>query len=541
MRGRLSALALVLLGFALASSADETGEYLRRVREEGRALAARPSWTAADVQKLLTHQLVDPERFVADAAFRSRILSLLPDALDPAVPPALRDDLLDELNQVRGIDFQASESIESAWGAVPRRSAERRQETPRTLRFADDVESPLTASVYSLPSFFFDAAAAEPFLAAVRAADPKRTLIVLTDRPLLDRLEERARSRLEERVRALGLQLLDTHGRAYSPWPRDPFSLVRGPEGNVLVLSRPNAQPGREEDLHLGAEVVQNLPDEIDRAWGGVRWAEAPVPFHNGQVLLTRKAAWITLHALEPAILQRLGLDRVPVESFSTQAGIDRYIRAAREASKKLENLYGRPIRFVHPLPGEATLMRRLGGSAGYDLDSILTLLPKTALVADISAGRALLARLEKTDWESLQHGYGLEPEGLAKHLEAAQRTPEAEALDGFLDLMAEHLKKEGMTVRRLPLLTVPVSLLKNREGLTHREFLLTWNNVVVESPGGRPRAEGFASLLPTGDREAREVFTAAGSRLDLFPPLVRSIILNGGYRCASNHVRTAE
>ncbi len=533
MRRRRAALALSLLGFALASSAEETGEYLRRVREEGRALASRRSWTVADVQRLLALQLVDPERFVSDAAFRGRILSLLPDALDPAVPPALRDGLLDELNQVRGIDFQASEAIESAWGAVPRRSAGRKLETPRTLRFADDVESPLAASVYSLPSFFFDAAAAEPFLAAVRAAAPRRALIVLTDRPLRDRLEERAR--------ALGIQLLDTHGRPYSPWPRDPFSLVRGPEGNVLVLSRPNAQPGREEDLHLGAELVQNLPDETDRAWKGVHWAEAPVPFHNGQVLLTRQAAWITLHALEPRALALLGLDRVPVESFATQERIDRYVGAARKASKELESLYGRPVRFVHPLPGEPALMRRLGGGAGYDLDSVLTLLPKTALVADLSAGRALLARLEKADWGSLQQGYGLTPENLAGRLGAAQRTPEAEALDGFLDLMAEHLKKEGMAVRRLPLLTVPVSLLKDREGLTHREFLITWNNVVVESPGGRPRAEGFSSLLPAGDREAREVFTAAGSRLDLFPPLVRSVILNGGYRCASNHVRAAE
>jgi hypothetical protein len=537
MRRRCAALGLALLGFAglaaPASPPSESEDYLRRVREEARALASRKSWTPEEVQRLAALQLVDPERFVSNAAFRSRILSLLPQALDPAVPPALRDVLLDELNQVRGIDFAASEAIESAWGAVPRRSAGRKLEAPRSPRFADDVESPLTASVYSLPSFFFDAAAAEPFLSAVRAADPKRTLIVFTDRPLRDRLEERAR--------ALGVQLLDTHRRPYSPWPRDPFSLVRGPEGNVLVLSRPNAQPGREEDLHFGAELVQNLPGETDRAWGGARWAEAPVPFHNGQVLLTRKAAWITLHALEPRALALLGLERVPVETFGTQAGIDRYVGAVRQASKELESLYGRPVRFVHPMPGEPALMRRLGGGAGYDLDSILTLLPKTALVADVSAGRALLARLEKADRESLQRGYGLEPESLADRLEAAQRTPEAEALDGFLDLMAEHLKKDGMAVRRLPLLIVPVALLRHGEGFSHREFLITWNNVVVESPGGRPRAEGFSSLLPAGDREARDVFTAAGSRLDLFPPLVHSVILNGGYRCASNHVRAAE
>ena len=92
--------------------------------------------------------------------------------------------------------------------------------------------------------------------------------------------------------------------------------------------------------------------------------------------------------------------------------------------------------------------------------------------------------------------------------------------------------------MRRLPLLAVPVALLRNREGLTHDEFLITWNNVVAETRAGRLRAEGFASLIPTGDRLVRKAFAAAGAQLDLFPPLVRSVILNGGYRCASNHER---
>jgi hypothetical protein len=43
---------------------------------------------------------------------------------------------------------------------------------------------------------------------------------------------------------------------------------------------------------------------------------------------------------------------------------------------------------------------------------------------------------------------------------------------------------------------------------------------------------------MTSGDAAARGAFAAAGARLDLVPPLVRSIILNGGYRCASAHVR---
>jgi hypothetical protein len=499
-----------------------------RSRESSRQLARQGTWTLADVQALVTKQLVDPERFVSDEAFRARVLEALPRSLDPSAPPRLRDDLLFELNQVRGIDFAASEAIETGWGAAPRRALERKVPFPVAeadrLRFFDEAEDPLAASVYSLPSFFFSPEAAESFLAGVRRAAPDRPLIVLTDVPLRRRLE----------ASGLKLRLLETYGRPYSPWPRDPFSLVRSPSGAVRVLVRPNLQADREEDASLGPELIQNLPEDLDRAWGGAAWAEAPVSFHNGQVLLTRDAAWITIHTLEPHILSALKLDRVPIDIFSDAKGVERYVTAAEKAARELETLYGRPVRFVHPLRSEAspTLMRRLGGGAGYDLDSIVTLLPgKKALVADAAAGRELLAKMTPEDWKSLRDGYDLQPKGEAL-------APSAD-LGAFLDLVADHLRKEGMEVRRLPLLAVPVALLRNREGLTHDEFLITWNNVVAETPrGGRLRSEGFSSLIPAGDRLAREAFAAAGARLDLFPPLVRSVILNGGYRCASNHVR---
>jgi hypothetical protein len=525
----MSFLSYLLLLTAFLSVPDaavpSVDDLAAQARERSRQLAKQGTWTPADLQALLTLQLGDPERFVSDGAFRSKMLEALPRSLDPSVPPRLRDELLFELNQVRGIDFAASEAIETGWGAAPRRALERKVPFATGLRFFDEAETPLAASVYSLPSFFFSPESAEAFLSGVRRAAPERTLIVLTDLPLRRRLEGNG----------LKLRLLETYGRAYSPWPRDPFSLVRSPSGAVRVLVRPNLQPGREEDASLGPELIQNLPDDLDRAWGGAAWAEAPVPFHNGQVLLTRDAAWITLHALEPHVLSALNLDRVPVETFSDAKGIERYVTAAEKAAKELETLYGRPVRFVHP-PRSADgpdLMRRIGGGAGYDLDSIVTLLPgKKALVADADAGRELLAKMKAEDWKSLRDGYGLQPTGEAL-------APSA-GLDAFLDLVADHLRKEGMEVRRLPLLAVPVALLRDREGLTHGEFLITWNNVVAETRAGRLRAEGFASLIPAGDRLARDTFAAAGARLDLFPPLVRSVILNGGYRCASNHVRGA-
>ncbi|HEV8580193.1 MAG TPA: hypothetical protein VGX68_14065 [Thermoanaerobaculia bacterium] len=539
--------ALVSTDPALARKA---ADYLAAcARERSLALARSGSWSHEKVMALLTLQLVNPERFAAEEAFRQRVLALLPHALAPGVPAGLRDALLYELNQVRGIDFAASERVERAWGATPRRAAERRVDfTPAAQRFDADVAGRLAASVYSLPSFFFDEVTASAFLSAVRAADPDRTLIVLTDSPLKGNLAASA-----ERLR---LRLLDTYGRPYSPWPRDPFSLVHTPAGGVRVLARPNVQTGREEDINLGPELVQNLPDEIDRGWGKVTWTEAPVPFHNGQVLLARDAAWVTLHTLEPRILALLGTGRVPVESFSTTEGIDRYLAAAQRAAGELSSLYARPVRFVHPLPdgrsgdlSQRTLvMRRIGGGAGYDLDSIVTLVPAkqgglAALVADVQAGQDLLVKLSPADRETLHSGYGLEPAGdaLATALGDAQRTAAITGLGEFLDLVAGHLAKQGMTVRRLPLLNVPVSLLRNRAGLSHTEFLITWNNVVVEARKGTARAEGFSSLLPPGDARAREVFSSLGIHLDLFPPLVRSVILNGGYRCASNHLRTGD
>jgi hypothetical protein len=437
-----------------------------------------------------------------------------------------------------------SNPAQRAWGAIQRPVADRLAAyDPKGQRFDADTEGELAASVYCLPSFFFDLPAADAFLTAVRAAAPGRTLIVLTDSPLKEGLAPRAK--------ALDLRLLDTHGRAYSPWPRDPFTLAHAPGGGVRVVVRPNLQPGREEDAHLGPELVRSLPADLDRAWKQPTWTVAPVPFHNGQVLLTPDAGWLTLHALEPRILALLGTDRVPVASFATPEGIDRYLAAADQAAAELGTLYGRPVRFVHPLPrtgglaARTALMRRIGGGAGTDLDSILTLVPTgkgglAALVADAGAGRDLLKHLDPKDWNALRAGYGLEPAGetLATAMAAAQRTPAMDDLGSFLDLAAEHLKSQGFEVRRLPLLSIPVPLLHDHAGLTHSSFLVTWNNVVVENRGGRVRAEGFASLIPAGDRLARDAFAALGVHLDLFPPLVRSVILNGGYRCASNHLR---
>lgn len=428
--------------------------------------------------------------------------------------------------------------------SAPRpRDARRVSALPSGSSFPGDTEAPLTASVYSLPSSFADGATAASLLQAVRALDSGRTLIVLADPPM-------SRS-LREPAARLGVRLLETPSSGYSPWIRDPLSFFWTPAGRLFVLTRPNRQPGREADFDLGRELVERLPADLDRKWGGVRWAEARVPFHNGQILVTPSTVWVSLHSLEPQILSGLGIGRVPVETFGSAPGIDRYTMAAETAASELGKLYGRPVRFVHPLPlpgappsEKVALMRRIGGAAGYDLDSYLTLLPGPgaghALVADLSAGAELLASLPETDLSSLRGGYGLSPASVALREELARplRSAGAADLQAFLDLAAGHLKAEGFTVGRLPLLIVPVTLLADPEGVGNAEFWLGWNNVVVERRAGKVRAEGFGSLLPAGDTKASEIYARIGCRLDLLPSLPKSVILTGGYRCASNHVR---
>ncbi|HVF60434.1 MAG TPA: hypothetical protein VNJ70_11540 [Thermoanaerobaculia bacterium] len=525
---------------ALAPQAADFHARLLRARIH--RLGAAPS--AAEVDALLTLFLVHPGRFGHVPELRRRIVASWPGALDAATPPphSLRARLLREMNALPEFDYEASEKLETAWGLVPRSSADRRREPPGPFAFEDDLSRPIAASVYSLPSDLIDLAGATRLLGAVRALDARRELLVMTDqRPLP---AEAAGEGGE-----LPWEVLPTFGRLFSPWPRDPLSLVRRPDGGVLVLVRPNVQPQREEDFYLGRELVQTLPERLDRAWKGVTWGTSLIPFHNGQALLVPEAVWIDLHAVEIRALALLGMPRVPVELFGSPTGVDLYAAAVERAAAELGALYGRPVRFVHPLPSERpaaerpALMARLGGGAGHDLDALLTLLPgrkQTALVADLTAGRRLLAAAPAAEWAGFRAGYGLAPpaERLPGELTAALDTPAAAGLDTFLDLVAEHLGKQGMAVERLPLLLVPTRLLARQEELRHDVFKITWNNVVVETREGKVRAEGFASLLPAGDKRAAAAFTRAGSALDLLPPLVRSVILTGGYRCASNHLR---
>lgn len=507
-----------------------------------------PPWPAESVNELARRLQGDPRRFHRDSSYRRHTLETISRAFPADGPPLLREMLLFRFARDGAISFDDLERLQFDWGAVPRRSSARREPFgPGRWRFPPDDTGRIEASIYSLPSDYLQAGPVETFLEAVRASAPNRATLVFAD--------PARRLELEDFSRERGVILLDTLGRDYTPWPRDTFSLVRGPGEAVRILVRPPAilQEARRDDNVMGRELVKDLPDGLDRTWGRPRWAVSSVPFHNGQVLQTSAAAWISIHTIEPRILQMLGTHRVPVESFGGIRGVSRYVGAARRAASELSALYGRPVRFIHPLPAaegarkQSELMRTIGGGAGFDLDSIATLVSRggstEAFVGDVASGLDLLRGATDDDLEAFRKGFGLSgsASSLRSALIAFNETARPGNLGRFLDLSAEHLRREGLSVRRLPMFLVPAAALVDSSGFPpEASFSINWNNVVLEDEGSKCRAEGFSNLLGAGDEIARRSFEAAGCRLVLYPPLVPSILRNGGYRCASNHLRTA-
>jgi hypothetical protein len=188
--------------------------------------------------------------------------------------------------------------------------------------------------------------------------------------------------------------------------------------------------------------------------------------------------------------------------------------------------------------------MDEIGGGAGFDLDSIVTIAGDAgkggaALVADPARGKELIASSPAADLSGFADLYGLAARGedLRAALRAYQERPRAARLARFLDLVEARLRKEGFAVSRLPAFLVP-SALRRDPVAGEEDFLIGWNNVVLDREGGRRLAEGFSGGLTPGDDVARRAFSAIGWELTLYPPLVSSVVRNGGYRCASNNLR---
>ncbi len=543
--GPQSAAILVLLSLELGHTGPEStvGEYLAAtVRAMAHQLDARATWTEADLDRLLTVQLVNPGRFIDDLAFRYQVVALLRQANDAAITPRLRHAMLEGLNRIGGVDFEIAETVAAAWGLIERSSTSRYVPPTHTSALDIDSDLPIVATVLVLTSQFIAPAEASSFLDALEALAPERDILVLSDQTM-------ARSLGPTRPQRTHLML--TQGRNYTPWPRDPMILARRSDGGVGIIVRPNRQTGREDDTDLGRLLVAQLPAELDAHWHEPRWQTSSTPFHNGQILLTNDTVWVSVHSLEWAILERLGVDRVPVESFNTAAGIDRYLDAARTAALELGRLFGRQPRFVHALPETGTsdqrrdALLRLSGGGGFDLDSLVTIVPANetsptrAIVASVEEGMRLLGSLSAEDAAAMRRTYGIEATtDVIASITETSRTQRAEGLDEFLGAVAENLAARGIQVLRIPTLLAPTNMLADRTDLRHADFLIGWNNVVISSSGGHHRAEGFASGLPLGDATATALFRAVDVEMRFLPPLTASVVRNGGYRCATNHLR---
>jgi len=480
-----------------------------------------------DLHKLVAFQVLDPLRYGEDEEFRRAIDTILPASLSPTLPETLRRADINELNRVAPINFDTAEALAVSAGLVRPSSSRFVALSNATIDAAGN--EPIEASIYSINSRFVNTDEAKRFLTAVRAAAPQRRIVVIGD-------ESIARA-LQKDLAALHIDFIDNLNRPLTPWPRDPFSIARASDGSLVFINRPNQQLNREEDASMVRVLFNGLPKPLDDLWKP-RWTTGATSFHNGQILLTPKAVWISIHSVEFRALELLGIDHVPVERFGSPAGIAQYIAAVQRAANELSKLYNRPVRFVHELPHTPQQIEALGGGAGFDLDSIVTLLPHAdgsidALVGDVSLGAKLAASANQ--WQKLKNTYSLAANARDAVL-SFQSDPASIGLQRFLDRCANDLAAQGMKVRRLPLLMVPTSLLADEDRPETSYFLVSWNNVVLE----RNRAEGFASGLPAVDSAARSTFKSAGCELTLFPPLPRSVVLNGGYRCASNEVRAA-
>ncbi|MBV8547544.1 MAG: hypothetical protein JO088_22600 [Acidobacteria bacterium] len=480
-----------------------------------------------DLHMLVAFQVLDPLRYGEDAEYRRAIDTILPASLSPALPEALRRADINELNRVAPINFETAEALAIAAGLV--RASSSRFVANSSAIIATAGNEPIEASIYSINSRFVKPDEAKQFLTAVRAASPQRRIVVIGD--------EAMQSALQKDLAARRIDFIDNLSRPLTPWPRDPFSITRAANGGLIFINRPNMQRNREEDATMVRVLFNGLPKPLDDRWKP-RWTTGATSFHNGQILLTPKSVWISMHSVEFRALEILGIDHVPVEQFGSAEGIARYVNAVQRAANELSKLYDRPVRFVHELPHTPQQIEILGGGAGFDLDSIVTLLPHAdgsldALVGDVALGAKLAA--SANEWQQLEKTYSLAPNSRDAVMNF-QSDPSSIGLQRFLDRCADDLAKRGMKVRRLPLLMIPTSLLGEEERPDTPYFLVTANNVVLE----RNRAEGFASGLRAVDSAARSTFKSAGYDLTLFPPLPRSVVLNGGYRCASNEVRGA-
>lgn len=538
---------LILLAKELSASSSmdsNIGKFCQSlIQHAGISLAAG----SIGIREYMAVVLLWPERVVKDPLLKEKLMVMLEKSLSQDLSSDWKEQVLTVLNMVPGFHFGDIERLAYSWSSIPRVSGAREMPVSKSNPLETlEGGTKISLSVYSLPSESFSFEESTRFLKAVKRLAPNREVVVLSDL--------NAFSPFKAFCEQLGVSLIPTFGEGFSPWPRDPILFSKLPEKPWLILQRPNSQASRREDDLMARAMVHGLPDLLDCEWGAPEWGQAPTPFHNGKIIIAKDQLWINLDTVEIRTLEILGLDRVPIESFQSSEGISKYLEAANLAAGELAHLFGMPVAFLEPLPFHGDLERRsatmyfLGGSAGFDLDSLVTLLPLetgqiAAIVGDVGLGIQMIQKSPSHEIAAYQQGYGLgsDPERFRQVLLEYSRQARSERLGNYLDLIAGFLAHNGLVVERLPLFLVPthqIENLINSKAVTEKDFLMTWQNVVIDRRGGEAFAEGFAGLLPQADLMAEAVFEKLGYKLQFLPPLLESIYRMGGYRCASKHIQ---
>ncbi len=530
----------VLNGLKRALLEEEDGYLVRTLQNffgEIGTLAATKSGAQGTlaVDRLLQWLTPEGQSFSADAHLAERLTPVIY-RLGQDGSAQLRAQLTSQLVAQLNPNFEWLESLLLEWNQIKRGSAEFELAPADLDVLKPNDNSDIRLSVYSLPSYLVTPSEAVNLLDGVVEWDKNRRVVAFSDGANLEALRSCC---LGSRV-----EVIDTYGRDYSPWPRDAFTFARRNSGESVVLLRPNEQTGRTIDSELGRALVQSVGDETMTAVGNLRWVRSPIPFHNGQILFGAGETWISIHSLERRALQILDIESVPVGTFTSAVGVETYVRAIRSAAAELEVLFGRPVRFVHPLPtsgSESELQLaewRLGGGAGYDLDSLVTILPQmgslpSTLVGSVTVGNALLGTVSDEALAEWAMRLGLEASVQTIRDALLESHRQKSGLQAFLDSVAHHLASLGHKVRRTPLWVVPHEVSPIGE-----DFLLGINNAVLEALDGQNRAEGYSTSIPKLDQAGIEAFKWAGYHLQLLPLVVQSVLRNGGYRCSSNHLR---
>lgn len=426
-----------------------------------------------------------------------------------------------------------------SWNLVRRETASLKVDLSAVDQISPNGSSRIQVTVISAPSGEVSFEEVSNLIEDVTEWDPERRLVVLADGVNYERLDACCSS---ERV-----AIRPSFGQGFSAWPRDAMTFARTRDGSPILLLRPNENRGREFDALMARSLLQ-FGDLEGAAGQPVRWLSSPVPFHNGQILFTPGETWVSLHSLERRALEILDLPEIPVESFSSPSGLETYIGALRQAAGEYEVLFSQAVDLVHPLPSTGSpqereaAMWRLAGGAGWDLDSLVTILPRVGdlpvtLVGSPVLGSAMLSTLPDGELERWLDSLGLQVEPSAARAALTGPFPRRSSLQQFLDVVASHLGGAGHEVVRVPMFVLPSGL----SPALPTDVLVGMHNVVLERGVRGPRAEGFRSGLDRLDLEAQAVFRRAGYELRLMQPILHSVLRNAGYRCSSNHLRSTE